>query len=173
MIALDMVVDRDLCAKRMQEVYDHGVSSMEGLILTKTGEQIPYFFTGNRMVVNGKTYLVGVGLDITERKKFEKEIASLAKFPEEDTNPVYRVSKDGVLLYANSASRKMILEDQTKIGDKIPKKWIKHIRDIYNSGKKEIFEHEFNGKVFYLIRFHFSKMVMLMYMLQISLNESR
>ncbi|NQT33117.1 MAG: PAS domain S-box protein, partial [Candidatus Omnitrophica bacterium] len=47
--------------------------------------------------ISGKTYLLGIFRDITERKKTEKEIKGLAKFPEENLNPVYRVSKDGVL----------------------------------------------------------------------------
>jgi hypothetical protein len=68
MTALDMVLDKKLCAQKMQEVYDIGISSMENIIQTKTGEQIPYYFTGNRLVIDDKTYLAGVGLDITERK---------------------------------------------------------------------------------------------------------
>ncbi|MFH1420202.1 MAG: PocR ligand-binding domain-containing protein, partial [Planctomycetota bacterium] len=71
MTALDIVVDKDLCARRMQEVYDHGSSSMEDFLLTKAGEQIPYYFTGDRIVIDGKTYLVGLGLDITDRKRAE------------------------------------------------------------------------------------------------------
>jgi len=71
--------DRDLCAERMQEVYDRGWSSMENLLVTKTGEQIPYFFTGARLVVDGETYLVGMGLDITDRKRAEQEREQLLK----------------------------------------------------------------------------------------------
>ena len=86
--------------------------------------------------------------DITERKKAQEEIKNLAKFPEENLNPVYRVSKNGVLLYANPASRRQVLEDQTKIGDKIPKKWIGMIRSAYDFGKKQQTEIELSGRVF-------------------------
>jgi PAS domain S-box-containing protein len=86
--------------------------------------------------------------DISERKKAEEEIKNLAKFPEENSNPVYRVSKDGVLLYANPASRRLVLEDQTKIGDKIPEKWIGMIKNAYDSGKKQQAELELSGRVF-------------------------
>ena len=37
MTALEVVVDKDLCFSRMQEVYDQGSSSMENCLLTKTG----------------------------------------------------------------------------------------------------------------------------------------
>jgi PAS domain S-box-containing protein len=86
--------------------------------------------------------------DITERKQTEEEIKNLAKFPEENSNPVYRASKDGVLLYANPASRRLILGDQIKIGDKIPEKWIGMIKNVYDSGKKQQAEIELSGRVF-------------------------
>jgi len=92
--------------------------------------------------------LLAVSRDITERKKMIEEIKNLAKFPEENANPVYRTSKDGVLLYANPASRRLILEDQTKIGDKIPKKWFGMIKNVYDSGKRQQVELELSGRVF-------------------------
>jgi PAS domain S-box-containing protein len=92
--------------------------------------------------------LVAVAVDITERKQAEEKIKNLAKFPEENSNPVHRTSKDGVLLYANPASRRLILEDQTKIGDKIPEKWIGMIKKVYDSGKKQQAEMELSGRVF-------------------------
>jgi len=83
-----------------------------------------------------------------ERKKAEEEIKNLAKFPEENSNPVYRTSKDGVLLYANPAGRRLIFKDQIKTGDKIPEKWIEMIKNVYASGKKQQAEMEISGRVF-------------------------
>ncbi|MFC2061019.1 ATP-binding protein [Elusimicrobiota bacterium] len=87
-------------------------------------------------------------IDVTERKRSDNKIKDLAKFPQENANPVYRISKDGVLLYANPASRKLILQDQTKIGNKIPERWIDMVRKVYNSGKKKEVELEFNGRIY-------------------------
>ena len=42
--------------------------------------------------------------DITERKLAEQEIASMAKFPSENPNPLLRLSQDGIVMYANTAS---------------------------------------------------------------------
>jgi len=89
-----------------------------------------------------------VVVDITGRKQAEDKIKNLAKFPEENSNPVNRISKDGILLYANLASRRQILEDQTRIGDKIPKEWMRMIKSAYNSGKKKRVEIEFSGRIF-------------------------
>jgi PAS domain S-box-containing protein len=61
--------------------------------------------------------------EMAERKLAEVEIQSLAKFPEENPNPVLRVARDGTLLYANPASA--ILQDcwGCKVGDRLPQVW--------------------------------------------------
>ncbi len=52
--------------------------------------------------------LVGTSLEITARKRVEDEVRDLAKFPEENPNPVLRVTPDGTILYANPASQKLL-----------------------------------------------------------------
>ena len=47
-------------------------------------------------------------IDISAQKKVEEEIKSLAKFPEENPNPVLRVSSDNTILYANQASQPLL-----------------------------------------------------------------
>jgi diguanylate cyclase (GGDEF)-like protein/PAS domain S-box-containing protein len=74
MTAMDLVVDRDLCAQFLLEVNEKDSGSMENLLLTKSGEQIPFFFTGKRHIVDGKTYLMGTGIDISEHKKTESAL---------------------------------------------------------------------------------------------------
>ena len=54
--------------------------------------------------------------DITERKRIEKEISDLAKFPSENPNPVLRVNKEKIL-YINLAGRDLF--DMTE-GSNIP-----------------------------------------------------
>lgn len=48
---------------------------------------------------------VTVNHDITREKQREEQIRALARFPDENPNPVLRVTPDGALLYANAASR--------------------------------------------------------------------
>jgi PAS domain S-box-containing protein len=52
--------------------------------------------------------LQGVTRDITERKRHEAEVASLARFPAENPNPVLRVTADGPIVYANDAAETLI-----------------------------------------------------------------
>jgi diguanylate cyclase (GGDEF)-like protein len=72
--------DRDECAQRMQEVFKDGVSEMENELLTKSGAKIPFFFNGHRVDIDDKTYLVGMGIDISKRKQAEKQINHLAYY---------------------------------------------------------------------------------------------
>ena len=73
MTIFDFVEDKDLCECFMQEVEDQGISSMENLLVIKSMEKIPYIFTGQRLVIDGKTFFVGLGLDIFDR--IQKEAA--------------------------------------------------------------------------------------------------
>ena len=112
MTALDFLVDRDLCAKRMQEAFDHGTSSMEGLLLTKSGEQIAYFFTGQRMEIDGKLFLAGVGIDISKRKNMEEII----KNKEQNLRVLLESLGDAVLatdLYSNITQMNPMAEKLT------------------------------------------------------------
>lgn len=60
---------------RMNELFKDGEASEELPLITKNGTKIPYYFTGKRITLDGKEYLIGMGNDISElvniRKKLE------------------------------------------------------------------------------------------------------
>lgn len=60
--------DRQAVANTIELASGAGYSSVEANLLTKTGKKIPYFITGARAVIGNEIYLLGIGLDITERK---------------------------------------------------------------------------------------------------------
>jgi diguanylate cyclase (GGDEF)-like protein/PAS domain S-box-containing protein len=70
--------DRDLITTRIQEVFEKGESFAEAHLLTKQGKSIPYYFTGCRILLQDQFYLIGLGQDITNRKKMEEELWRLA-----------------------------------------------------------------------------------------------
>jgi PAS domain S-box-containing protein len=53
---------------RIEEVFEHGQSWVEAPFLTKSGKTIPYFFTGRRVDIGGRDYLVGMGIDMSDGK---------------------------------------------------------------------------------------------------------
>lgn len=66
--------ERELMSERISEVFAFGMSDAEAGIVTKNGKKIPYYFTGNRIEIDGVTCLVGVGIDMTELKQAENEL---------------------------------------------------------------------------------------------------
>lgn len=66
--------EKELLATKINEVFEKGKSEVEASFYTKQKQKTPYYFTGLRVVFEGKPCLIGMGLDITERKKAEKEI---------------------------------------------------------------------------------------------------
>ncbi len=71
--------DRDLVASKMKEVYESGRASVEARIVTKSGMSIPFLLTGFRMDRDGRQYLVGVGMDVSERIHLEEQLRQSQK----------------------------------------------------------------------------------------------
>jgi PAS domain S-box-containing protein len=73
MNALDFFPDDEKgnVRRRIQAVFNKGASQVEANFLTKDGRKIPHVLTGSRIDYDGVTYLLGVGLDITESKQIE------------------------------------------------------------------------------------------------------
>ena len=57
------------------EVFARGESSIEVPFLTSNGVLIPYLFTGRRVPFQGRTCLVGVGIDVSDRVAVQERLA--------------------------------------------------------------------------------------------------
>jgi len=69
--------DKELIRSKMTEVVVEGSASTEANLLTRNGLSIPYHFNWIRANIGGKTYLLGMGMDITNRKQAEEIINGL------------------------------------------------------------------------------------------------
>jgi len=58
----------------IREPFTRGRSSVQATLVTKTGRLTPYILTGVRGELEGNVYLIGVGVDIGERKKAEQAL---------------------------------------------------------------------------------------------------
>ncbi len=76
---------------------------------------LPYQTTDGR--IDG---IVVTLIDITERKRMEEHVRSLALFPEENPSPILRVVRDGTLLYANRAAKPMLENWRADYGKDFP-----------------------------------------------------
>jgi PAS domain S-box-containing protein len=80
---------------------------IEHRVVQKTTGEIRYVLEKCEHVKDAAGKVIrssGMVHDITERKAAEEAIRSTSRFPEENPNPVMRVSSDGILQYANRAA---------------------------------------------------------------------
>ena len=96
----------------------------------------------------GEKYIVGTIRDITDSKMAEEEIGNLARFPSENPNPVLRIVKDGIVLYANEASIQLLDNWGCKIGQFVPIYWKKLIKESLEAGQNKMEEIKFGDRIF-------------------------
>ncbi|CUW41716.1 putative histidine kinase [Magnetospirillum sp. XM-1] len=56
----------------------------------------------------GVTFYVAVKEDVTERKRLKQELQEQAKLPGQSPDPILRIARDGVILYANPAGQELL-----------------------------------------------------------------
>jgi diguanylate cyclase (GGDEF)-like protein/PAS domain S-box-containing protein len=95
-------------------------------------------------------YVLGVMFDITDLKKAEARAELLARFPDENPNPVLRVSNKGKLQYANQAGREFLEEMGADEEDMLPPLLIEAIFDTDNKNDPEESDFSLNGRDFNL-----------------------
>jgi PAS domain S-box-containing protein len=84
--------------------------------------------------------VVGTHLDISERKRVEEEIKGLAKFPSENPNPVLRVRKNGLIIYANQGSMPLLHAWGCQETQSLPEDKHKFILDVLSAGSNKTTE---------------------------------
>lgn len=67
--------EKDYIAGRIEKVFIEGISDADANLYTKNGNKIPHYFTGQLIDFENKPCLIGMGIDISERKKAEHLIA--------------------------------------------------------------------------------------------------
>ncbi len=69
--------DQALLAERIGQVFSAGFADVEAFFVAKDGSRIPYYFTGRVADIEGRPHLVGVGIDVTARRRAEDEVRRL------------------------------------------------------------------------------------------------
>ena len=67
--------NHELLESKVREVLDeHRTAAAELLLRDGAGRKIPFHCTGSPMTVDDRTYLIGLGIDISERKRAEEAL---------------------------------------------------------------------------------------------------
>ncbi|MET0377757.1 MAG: PAS domain-containing protein [Spongiibacteraceae bacterium] len=100
--------DQHRLDERIADVFADGESFLEADFLAKDGSAHPYFFTGNRLLIDDVPFLVGVGIDISERKKMERELRDSEERYHSTLDSIQEgcqlIDSDWRYLYLNDAS---------------------------------------------------------------------
>jgi len=64
---------------RIEIVFTEGTSDAEANFVTKSKEKIPHYFTGTAVSYEGKTCLIGTGIDVSQRRHAENELRQSEK----------------------------------------------------------------------------------------------
>jgi len=127
--------DKTHVAERVNRLFERGGRvDVEAHLIVKNGRKIPYYFTGVRMTVDGRRYLLGVGIDMTDLKKTEEALRkSEEKYRaifENAVEGIYQTTPEGALVSANPAMARML--DYASVDDLLTS--VKDIsRDLYVS----------------------------------------
>jgi PAS domain S-box-containing protein len=66
--------DKGRVVAGMQKVFSDGEINIEAIFHDRHGKGMPYLFGGTRMLLDGEAYLLGVGVDISQRRATEAEL---------------------------------------------------------------------------------------------------
>jgi len=66
--------EKSSIAEKISEVFTKGQAFVEASLLTKDGRKVPYFFTGRNVNFKSAECLIGMGIDVSERKNVELKL---------------------------------------------------------------------------------------------------
>ena len=129
-------VEKAYIAQRIQEVFEHGESDAEANLVTKHGKQIPYYFTGKRIDLEGVPYLIGMGIDISGRKRIEEALSA----SETELRALFASMNDLVLVINRTGVYQKIAPTNPKLLYKPPEELLgKTIGDVFPAEQAEAF----------------------------------
>ena len=86
------------------------------------------------------TSILSLVLDVTDRKRAEEEVRSLAEFPKENPNPILRASGDGSVLYANQPAVRLLEAMGWQAGQPLPEELLRPARRVLEGGGQRDFD---------------------------------
>ena len=87
----------------LKNTSETGFGEAEADLQRKDGTKIPMYFTACPLTMDGKPYFVGIGIDITERKRIDEERTLLSSVVEQAEDNVLITDERRTILYINPA----------------------------------------------------------------------
>jgi PAS domain S-box-containing protein len=102
---LDFIVeaDRPKIKDTIGQGFSQGKTSVEARVLTHSGNMVPFLFTGFKYIQDQRPYLIGVGIDISNRVKAEQDKAVLIEQLQASLSKIKKLS--GLLPICSSCKK--------------------------------------------------------------------
>jgi len=71
--------DRGIIEENIRQVFTRGETVVEAVLVAKNGAKTPYVFTGRRVERDGNPVLVGMGIDVSERRRIQNQTEILLR----------------------------------------------------------------------------------------------
>lgn len=97
--------------------------TVEFEVLHRHGTRFPVELSVSSVEIGGRYHAIGIVRDLTQRRAAEKKIRDLVRFLAQDPYPVWRIGRDGELLYANDASASVLESYDAAVGRPAPLSW--------------------------------------------------
>ena len=101
----------------------------------KDGSTFPVEVSSQGATIDGTRTLISIIRDMTQRRRAEAKMLSLARYPAENPNPILRASHEGTLLYANKPAYEMMEPMGWREGLPLPESLLIPIRDVLKGGQ--------------------------------------
>ncbi len=125
--------EKELLKERIGKVFTQGMAEVEANFLTKEGRKIPYYFNGRASSFENKVCLIGMGIDIIERKSAEAKLnqreARFRYLVENSYDAIVLRDKDFSLIYSSPSVGRILGYDQDRDFEKTLNETI-HPQDI-------------------------------------------
>ena len=125
---------KSLTANQLAQADAQGIL-FETVHRRKNGSTFPVEVSSQGATFDGTRTLISIVRDITERRITETKILRLARYPEENPNPVLCASDEGNLLYANQAAHAMMEPMGWREGLPLPESLLILTRDVLKEGR--------------------------------------
>ncbi len=120
-----------------EEIRREKALTLESESRRKNGVIFPVEVSVNYVEFEGASYHCSFVRDISERKRAQEEIASLSKFPDENPNPIFRLSQDGTILYHNKASDSLLHLWDCSSSKSFSGPWCPIVEKAFQSGEPQ------------------------------------
>jgi len=141
--------DKAAILQAIEVVMEKGQNSIEAPMLAKDGHRVPLLLTGVKFELQNKSYFIGIGTDITERKKADEAVRQsrnmLAHVLDSVPQAVFWKDRYSVYLGCNEVfARAVGLASPEEIVGKtdfdLP--WSRHEAETYMADDREVMENK-------------------------------